>query len=82
MNELVTAAGFRAINWVEISPGADMPAEQVWQSAVDSYYDVALVGAQQLQRLRDEFLSQAEDLAADGLLAYGARMAIATTRLG
>lgn len=82
MNELVTAAGFQAINWVEISPGADATPEQVWQSTVDSYYDVALVDAQQLQRLRDEFLSQAADLATNGLLAYGARMAIATTRLG
>ncbi|MFD4356773.1 class I SAM-dependent methyltransferase [Nocardia sp. NPDC058518] len=81
LNELVTAAGFQAINWTEVRPGADATPDQIWQSAVDSYYDVTLVDAQQLRRLRDEFLSQASQLASDGLLAYGARMAIATTRL-
>jgi ubiquinone/menaquinone biosynthesis C-methylase UbiE len=81
MNELVTASGFQNLDWAEVSLGADATPEHIWQSAVDSYYDVALVDARQLQRLRDEFLSQASRLVDEGLLAYGARMAIATTRL-
>lgn len=82
LNELLTSAGFQPISWSEIMLGADATPEQLWQSALESFYDVILVDTQQLQRLQYKFLSQASRLAEDGLLAYGARMAIATTRLG
>ncbi|WP_331758503.1 class I SAM-dependent methyltransferase (plasmid) [Nocardia sp. NBC_01377] len=81
LNELATVAGFQPIDWTEISHGPRATPEQAWQSAVDSYYDATLIEAGQLQRLRDEFLDQASDLAEEGLLAHGARMAIATTQL-
>ncbi|MGC4994200.1 class I SAM-dependent methyltransferase [Nocardia salmonicida] len=81
LDELARAAGFRPIDWTEISHGPHATPEQTWQSAVDSYYDATLVEAGQLLRLRDEFLDQASNLTEEGLLAHGARMAIATTAL-
>lgn len=81
LNELATAAGFRTISWTEVSPSTDATPEQIWQSAVESFYDVTLVDAEQLQRLRDEFLHQAGELADEGLLAHGVHMAITTTQL-
>ncbi|MFE7803010.1 class I SAM-dependent methyltransferase [Nocardia sp. NPDC057440] len=80
LNELATAAGFQPISWTEIMPGADATPEQIWASAVESYYDITLVEAQQLREFRDEFLGRASVLADAGLLRRGERMAIATTR--
>ncbi|MGY0501713.1 class I SAM-dependent methyltransferase [Nocardia sp. FBN12] len=82
LNELVEAAGFQAVSWTEVSPGTNATPAQMWQSAVDSYYEVTFVDTRQLQNLREEFLRQASQLAEEGPLPYGARMAIATTQLG
>ncbi|WP_431968120.1 class I SAM-dependent methyltransferase [Nocardia sp. bgisy134] len=81
LNELLTAAGFASITWEEITLGGSGTPEQVWDNAIEKYYDTTTLAAEEIAALRREFLARAAALTEDGLLTRGERSAVATTRL-
>ncbi|MGW0249580.1 class I SAM-dependent methyltransferase [Nocardia goodfellowii] len=81
LNELLTPAGLAVVHWEQITLGTAVPVEQVWQAAVETYCDTALLEAGELDHLRAEFIARAPRLAPDGRLAPGERISIAVTEL-
>jgi SAM-dependent methyltransferase len=81
LDELLVPAGFAPVAWEEITLELNGTPEQVWESAVPSYYDMVTLDDQQVARLREDFLAQAADQSSAGRLDGGARIAIVTTRL-
>ncbi|WP_280250000.1 class I SAM-dependent methyltransferase [Nocardia abscessus] len=80
LNELLTPAGFEPIAWTEIAPAVHATPEQIWESALEKYYDVLTLDAGQLRGLREEFVTRASALAAGQQLVRGDRMSLATSR--
>lgn len=73
--------GFEPVSWEEITLEYTGSPEQVWESAAVSYYDVATLDDEQVDRLREQFFERAAVLFPDGRLTGGTRVAIAATRL-
>lgn len=81
IDELLVPAGFAPVTWEEITLELSGTPEQVWQSAVPSYYDMVTLDDEQVARLHEDFLAQAAARSSGGRLDGGARIAIVTTRL-
>ncbi len=81
LDELLTAAGFEPVSWDEITLELSGSPQQVWELAVPSYYEMAMLEQDQVTRLREEFIAQATVRSPAGQLTGGARIAVAVTRL-
>lgn len=80
LGELLAAAGFEPVSWEEITLELTGTPEQVWEFAVPSYYEMAMLDERETTKLRAQFLAEASLRSTDGQLIGGARIAIATTR--
>ncbi|MEU2255783.1 class I SAM-dependent methyltransferase [Nocardia xishanensis] len=81
LNELLATAGFAPITWEEITLGGSGTPEEVWQTAVEKYYDTMTLAAAEIAALRREFLEHARALTEGESITRGERLAVATTRL-
>lgn len=81
LDELLTPAGFEPVTWKQLTLERSGTPEEVWESAVERYYEATLLDNAQLAQLREQFLARAAESSEAGLLTTGARISIATTRL-
>jgi len=81
LDEILEPAGFAPVSWESIVIDQSGPAEQVWQSNLSAFYDIAVLDADQLGQLRQAFLADSSSLLVDGQLSCGLRINIATSRL-
>lgn len=76
--ELLTPVGFDTVSFEEITLELDGTPEQMWEAAVPSYYDMAMLDDEQVTRLREQFIAEASAVPRIG---GGSRILVATTRL-
>lgn len=81
LDELLVPAGFEPVTWEQITLEMSGTPEQVWESAVQNYYDVAMLDGDQLAQLHEKFIAEALALSEYGQLTGGARISVAMTQL-
>jgi SAM-dependent methyltransferase len=80
LDELLTPAGFEPVSWEEFPLELSGTPEQVWESVVPSYYEMAQLDDEQVGALRGDFIARASALSSTGVVTGGARIAVATAR--
>jgi ubiquinone/menaquinone biosynthesis C-methylase UbiE len=81
LDEILAPAGFAPVSWESIVIDQSGTPEQVWQSNLSMFYDVAMLDTDQLAQLRQAFVADSSALLVDGRLPCGMRINIATTRI-
>jgi len=82
LDELLVPAGFAPVEWHEMTVDLSGPAEVVWQTCQDTYYQVETLDENQLKGLQTAFKVASRSLLTDdGTLPAFARINVATTRL-
>jgi SAM-dependent methyltransferase len=82
LDELLGPCGFAPADWEPFTLRMDDSTDGVWQSLLDTYYDVTQLDEASLARLHQEFVDASRSLlTADQQLPCGLRINLATARL-
>jgi SAM-dependent methyltransferase len=81
LDEVLAPAGFAPTSWDEITLQLVGTPEQIWNSAVASYYDAAMLNHEEAEGLHEKFIAEATAMCSGGSLTAGVRISVATTRL-
>ncbi|MEX0171424.1 class I SAM-dependent methyltransferase [Streptomyces sp. LMG1-1-1.1] len=81
LDEVLTPAGFAAVDWESVPIDLSGPVEQVW-AAVSSLYDLGPLDGRTVERLRTAFFSDVCDMTTpEGVVPCAFNVHIATARL-
>ncbi|QRP45209.1 bifunctional 2-polyprenyl-6-hydroxyphenol methylase/3-demethylubiquinol 3-O-methyltransferase UbiG [Amycolatopsis sp. FDAARGOS 1241] len=81
LDEILGPAGFAPMAWERITIRHRGTPARVWQDNVATFYEMSSVPADEVARLRERFLAEAEKLAVDGVVPWAMGIDVATTRL-
>ncbi|MEU5536513.1 methyltransferase domain-containing protein [Streptomyces sp. NPDC020362] len=81
LDEVLGPAGFTAVDWETVPVDLSGPVERVW-AAVSGLYDLGPLDGAAVERLREAFFAEVEDLTTpEGIVPCGFRINVATARL-
>ncbi|MFI6048387.1 class I SAM-dependent methyltransferase [Nocardia sp. NPDC051321] len=81
LDDVLAPASFAPVEWESFTVGPAGTAEQVWESAVQQYYEAQLLDPTDLHQLRDEFVAAARNRSDATCIPVGARIHLAVTYL-
>ncbi|WP_106186438.1 class I SAM-dependent methyltransferase [Umezawaea tangerina] len=81
LDGLLGPAGFAPVTWEPVVIDMGGPPEHVWDRMTGSFYDMVVLGADQVADLRASFLDSVRAQASGGRVPCGMRVVHATTRL-